>query len=96
VLDLCCSIFSFLCSVLLTTVSTFFILLFRLPVVLSVFRLTASDYTFGFLKLFLEICQISPSLVLYFTNRGRAIVLSGIFDNLDPILPKTSELDNHI
>ena len=47
-----CSIFSFLCSILWIVVCPF--VLFRLVIVLSVFRFTDSDYPFGIFKLFLS------------------------------------------
>jgi len=47
----CCSIFSFLCSVLRTIVWPF--VLFILDIVLFVLRFTASDYLLGILKLLL-------------------------------------------
>ena len=49
----CCSIFSFMCSVLQIVVCHF--VLFLLAIVLSVLRFTDSDYPFGIFKLFLDV-----------------------------------------
>jgi len=52
----CCSIFSFLCSVLWTIAWPF--VLFILDIVLFVLRFTVSDYLFGILDLRLLLCLI--------------------------------------
>jgi len=58
-----------------------------LAVVLSVFRLTASDYYFGILKLFLanlrkQINGVFPNKVAMSVTFGRSVVFSGYFDFL--------------
>ena len=53
--SLCCSIFSFLCSVLQIIVCPF--VLFLLAMVVSVLRFMSDDYPFGIFKLFLTYIQ---------------------------------------